>query len=378
MFNFRDWWSRVVRPGGPAAADSLDAFGSEQPVAKPAELRRAAVGFSADRLQHLRAPVAIAVAIAILFIVAAGGYVATGYVARNWKPFNVEAASASLTIESDPSGAEVLAGGVRKGTTPLMMAVAPGEHTFELVSGTRRKSLRTVARAGAAVVHHVQFDSAPPAATKASLSVVTDPAKLRVLLDGKALGVSPLLVADLEPGSHTVQVVGAAGTLQRKVDLYAGETASVIISARPPASAGPSVGWLTVSAPIPLQIVQGTNLIGTSQTAKIMLPAGRHDLQLTNETLGVSERRTVQVSAGATATIRVDVPSAPLSINALPWAQAWVDGKLVGETPIGNHKVSVGTHEIIFRHPELGERRQTVTVSLKSPARASVDMRKPQ
>jgi hypothetical protein len=133
-----------------------------------------------------------------------------------------------------------------------------------------------------------------------------------------------------------------------------------------------------VSAPVPLQIVQGSDLIGTSQTAKIMLPAGRHDLQLTNDALGISERRTVQVSGGATATIRVEVPSAPLSINALPWAQAWVDGKLVGETPIGNHKVSVGTHEVVFRHPEFGERRQTVTVSLKGPARVSVDMRKPQ
>ena len=87
----------------------------------------------------------------------------------------------------------------------------------------------------------------------------------------------------------------------------------------------------------------------------------------------------MQVTAGSTATVRVDVPSGPaLNINALPWAQAWVDGKPVGETPIGNYQVSVGTHEVLFRHPDLGERRQTVVVTLKGPARVSVDLRKPQ
>jgi hypothetical protein len=92
----------------------------------------------------------------------------------------------------------------------------------------------------------------------------------------------------------------------------------------------------------------------------------------------LSLQRVIDVKPGKGATIRVEMPSAPLSINALPWAEAWIDGVRVGTTPIGNHLVPVGTHEVVFRHPELGERRQTVTVSLKVPARAAVDMRKPQ
>ena len=371
MFKMPRWFSALTNSPTEHAPDSLDAFGSERSERTP--LRQ---GFGAQAgAPKLQVPFAIVV----LLLVAAIGYAATGYVAKKWKPFDVEAASASLTIESDPAGAEVLSGGVRQGVTPLNLSVTPGEHTFELVSGTRRKSLRTLARAGAAVVHHVQFDSAPPVRTKASLSVVTEPAKLKILLDGKPLGVSPLLASDLEPGAHRVQVVGATGTFERKVDLYAGETASVILSAAMRETpAGPAVGWLTVNAAVPLQVVKGTDLIGTSQTARIMLPAGKHDLQLSNDTLGIAVRRTVQVTAGSTATVRVDVPSGRLNINALPWAQAWVDGKPVGETPIGNYQVSVGTHEVLFRHPDLGERRQTVVVTLKGPARVSVDMRKPQ
>jgi len=70
------------------------------------------------------------------------------------------------------------------------------------------------------------------------------------------------------------------------------------------------------------------------------------------------------------------MPNAPLSINAQPWAEVWVDGNRIGETPIGNHQVRIGSHEIVLRHPDLGERRQSVTVTLTTPARVSVDMRK--
>ncbi len=84
----------------------------------------------------------------------------------------------------------------------------------------------------------------------------------------------------------------------------------------------------------------------------------------------------MQVGAGKTAKVSIAVPKAPLSINAVPWAEVWVDGVRIGETPIGNYMVSLGSRDVVFRHPTLGERRQTVTVSLTAPARVSVDMRK--
>jgi hypothetical protein len=38
--------------------------------------------------------------------------------------------------------------------------------------------------------------------------------------------------------------------------------------------------------------------------------------------------------------------------------------------------VSLGSHQVIFRHPELGERRQDVTVTVQGPNRISMDMTK--
>jgi hypothetical protein len=369
MLKLPGWWSRTRTTARTRdRSSSLEAFPSERfyPVddAWPQDDRS-----SNRRDRTFRLPALIGILISALAV--------SGYLVHKWGPFKLEAASASLTIESDPDGAEVFSAGVRQGTTPLTVSVAPGPHTFELVSGTRRKAFRVEARAGVSVVHHLQFEAPPP--TKAWLSVVTEPASLRVLLDGKPLGVSPLLATDLEPGARKLQVVGSRGTAEQRVDLYAGETASVFISAPMPAApAGPAAGWLTVTSPVALQIIEGGNVIGTTPSSKLLVPVGTHDLQLVNETLGILENRRIQINPGATATIAIDVPKAPLSMNARPWAEAWLDGKHVGETPIANHQVFVGTHEVLFRHPELGERRQTVTVSLKTPARVSVDMRKPQ
>ncbi|HEX5069282.1 MAG TPA: PEGA domain-containing protein [Vicinamibacterales bacterium] len=56
------------------------------------------------------------------------------------------------------------------------------------------------------------------------------------------------------------------------------------------------------------------------------------------------------------------IPTGRISLNATPWAEVTIDGTVVGETPIANLSLPVGPHEIVFRHPEFGVRRQTVIV----------------
>ena len=40
--------------------------------------------------------------------------------------------------------------------------------------------------------------------------------------------------------------------------------------------------------------------------------------------------------AGKTTNARVQVPDGMLNINAQPWAEVWVGGERIGETPIAN------------------------------------------
>jgi hypothetical protein len=117
-------------------------------------------------------------------------------------------------------------------------------------------------------------------------------------------------------------------------------------------------------------------LIGTTAVDRLMLPVGQHTLDFASDELGFRTQRSVTVTPGGTTPVRLDLPRASLSINAQPWANVWVDGERVGETPIGNLSRPIGLHEVIFRHPNLGERRASVLITLKEPARIGVDLRR--
>ena len=132
-----------------------------------------------------------------------------------------------------------------------------------------------------------------------------------------------------------------------------------------------------MNAATPLQIRENGRLVGSSETDRIMLAAGDHTFEFSSAELGYTATRSVRINPGSTAQVALDLPRAPLSVNAVPWAQVSVDGRALGDTPIGNSMETIGRHEVVFRHPELGERRASVLVTLKGPARVSVDMRRP-
>jgi hypothetical protein len=135
-------------------------------------------------------------------------------------------------------------------------------------------------------------------------------------------------------------------------------------------------GMLSVDAPVPLRLYEKGRLVGTSETESTMLPQGTHQLDFVNEAFGFSARRTVVIRPGATSSVKLDAPPGTVNINAVPWAEVWIDGERVGDTPIGNLKTKIGSREIVFRHPDLGERRTTAMVTLKEPVRISMDLRK--
>jgi hypothetical protein len=154
----------------------------------------------------------------------------------------------------------------------------------------------------------------------------------------------------------------------------AGATAALLL---PLASAdAPAPGWLAVTSAEEVQVFNGTELLGTSRSPRIMLPAGRHVLDLVNEDLGIRASHEVVVPVGRTTTLEMTLPTARIDVNATPWAEVWVDGVRIGETPLAGVPVPVGRRVVTFKHPQLGERRVECLVSLKRPTRMGVDLRK--
>jgi hypothetical protein len=148
-------------------------------------------------------------------------------------------------------------------------------------------------------------------------------------------------------------------------------------SAAPRAAApGLVAGLLAVSAPVPMHVYADGRLVGSTDSETIMLPVGQHDIEFVSDAVGFRSRRAVTIQAGRTSSVSIDPPRVPVHINAVPWAEVWIDNQRIGDTPIGNLQQTVGSHEVVFRHPELGERRMVVVVTMKEPARISIDMRK--
>jgi hypothetical protein len=125
-----------------------------------------------------------------------------------------------------------------------------------------------------------------------------------------------------------------------------------------------------------MQVFEGGQLLGTSRTDRIMMPAGDHNLEFVNEGIGLRVPKTVQVAPGKVARVSVPVPDGTLSVNATPWAEVLVDGVSAGQTPVGNLAAKAGTHEIVFRHPKFGEKKQSVVVKPGQGARVTIDMTK--
>jgi hypothetical protein len=183
-------------------------------------------------------------------------------------------------------------------------------------------------------------------------------------------------VESLATGRHAVVVRGARGDVRRTVAIESGQTVSLVLSPVQ-AAAGVTAGWLAVSTPVLLQLRENGKLVGTSESERLMMPAGDHELELSNAALGFRATRRFNVAADQTTTLRIDVPNGTLSVNALPWAEVWIAGERIGQTPLANISRPIGTHEVILRHPQLGERKSTVTISTTQSARLGVDMRAP-
>ena len=90
-----------------------------------------------------------------------------------------------------------------------------------------------------------------------------------------------------------------------------------------------------------------------------------------NSAVGYRARQIVDIKPGQILKMSVKPPDGRVSVNAIPWAQVWINGSLVGDTPIANLPLAAGEHQITFRHPQLGEQTQRVMVRTAAVTRVS-------
>lgn len=181
------------------------------------------------------------------------------------------------------------------------------------------------------------------------------------------------LPANTAPGEPAIRVLPAVASVNED----AGPRDVPVPPPNPlPAPAPLRSGGFRVSAPIELHVLDGERLLGSSREGPIIARAGRHQFEFVNSVIGYRVRRDVDIKPGQIASLSIAIPNGTLHVNAAPWAAVWIDGTPQGETPLGNISILPGEHEIVFRHPQLGERREKIIVRPEMPARVAVNMQR--
>jgi serine/threonine protein kinase len=305
--------------------------------------------------------------VAVLAVTTAGVFAAR----QRFSPAVAPVTTGTVTVNTDPPGAEVQIDGTARGRSPLTLSLAAGAHTLVVRGTGEPRTIPITITAGAEVSQYLELPKA--GSGFGQLQVRSEPAGARISIDGTPVGKTPLTIVEIAPGEHAITLESELGSVTQKVTIEAGVPASLMVPMVAQAGTA-STGWVSISAPLVVDLRENGRLLGNSGIDRIMLPSGKHELELVNEVIGYRELRTVVVSPGRVAAIGVTLPKGTISLNAIPWASVTIDGESVGDTPIGNLQLPVGQHEVVFRNSELGEQRRVITVTSHTPVRLSVDL----
>ena len=285
----------------------------------------------------------------------------------------VHVATGTLAVTTDPAGADVTVDGEARGRTPMALSLPAGPHNLVVKGDGEPRTIPITIIAGTASAQYVVMPKT--AAETGVLQIWSEPSGARVVIDGQQSGTTPLAVHDLTAGEHSVVLENDIGAVTHTVTITPGVPASLVVPMAAPQNV-PVSGWIAVTAPVEMQLYEQGRLLGTTSVDRLMLSTGRHDIEIVSEPLAYRATRNVQVFPGRVSTIAVSVPNGVVSLNAKPWANVFMDGQSLGETPIGNLSVPIGPHEFTFSNPQLGDQRRAIMVTLREPARVSVDLTK--
>jgi hypothetical protein len=135
-----------------------------------------------------------------------------------------------------------------------------------------------------------------------------------------------------------------------------------VATAEPSSAVSPSAQLLIVVEPWAELWIDGMKA-GETPLSEIPVSAGSHEIVLINPTIVGVIRDSVQTRSGETLRKSYSFHDAGLlRVIVNPWADVYVDGRKVGQTPMDDVKVPVGTHTVELRHPSHGQRVREVQV----------------
>ncbi len=276
-----------------------------------------------------------------------------------------EIATKEFNIISEPTKAKIYVDGEYKGETPKTLSLQLDKSIIiKLVKeGFEPKSAKLLLSQKDAKDQSFKLSAAGPKI--AVLNVTSSPSGASIYVDGKATGLTtPSKIKNLYAGEEY--------RIELRLNGYTTNASNIRLKD----GKENQVNFTLALKPIALKVI--TNPRG----AKVALHGFREQTSPATFSSGLKKGKTyklrvykngykaatrnVKITGSKTEWVtlqKIQAAFGYISINAVPYAQIFLDGEIIGYTPIKNRKVSTGKHKIVFKHPNAKDKVETIIVS---------------
>ena len=294
-------------------------------------------------------------------------------VAGGW--FAMRPAAGTLSVRSEPPGAQIRLGSVLLGDrTPAQLKALPfGKQTLLLTLDGYEDASAEVILDDEHIAEAVAVVLVKRKAAVARLKVSTTPAAERLFLDGAKQGIKEgaveLEVAPDQPHTLLAEREGhhpASTTITAKPG--ATETVSLALAVipapttperprdppPPPVSKAKRQATLDFETEPPTEVSLAGQSLGMTPLRGVRVASGDLVLTCSNETLSLRQTVRLTVSADENVKKKVVFAKGKLVIDVQPWADVYLGAKKLGTTPFPPREFYEGTYTLKLVNAEIG------------------------
>ena len=174
--------------------------------------------------------------------------------------------------------------------------------------------------------------------------IQSEPTGAAVFLDGTYSGVTPIALSDISQGIHELELRHQGYvTTQSTVTLHAGQTRELFFRL------DVFCELEVISTPAGASITVDGEDTGHTTPTTLQLPAGEYQVTVTFDT-EAQKSQALQLHPGQAHPLTFELGYGELIINAEPWGEVYLDGKIQGTTPLRIRNVPAGKHELRIVH----------------------------
>lgn len=283
---------------------------------------------------------------------------------------------ASISVKANVSEAEVYVNDEKKGNTPVIIrSLAPGTYVVKVVTPSQQEVVKTVRlEAGKAVNIMADFQ------TTGSLSVSSDPGSANITLDGRSIGMTPMVIKDIPAGEHTLGIskIGYSD-ISQKVMVKGKEVKEVTVTL----SAAVYAVKIN-STPDKAEVFWDDASKGITPVTISDVTPGSHKIRISKEGFE-DQSETIEVKTQVTEkTYRLQAYTGGLNISTEPsGAEVFIDNKSIGTTPVNAGSLIAKQHHIKLKKEGYREKEITIVIARDKTAEVNeklfeLDTQKPE